>query len=402
MIENPQRIAVVGMACRFPGAPDLEAFWANLRDGVESLTAFSDEMLEAAGIPRSMLNDPRCVKVAPSLGSIAGFDAAFFGYGRREAERLDPQQRLLLECAHEALENAGCVPSRFNGRIGVYVGVGSSGYLEPLIRGLNVVTELETVLGNDKDYAATRLSYKLDLRGPSVTVQTACSTSLVAIHMACQALLAGECDLALAGGAKVRLPQQAAYLYQEGGILSPDGRCRAFDAGANGTAFGSGAGVVALRLLEDAIDAGDAIDAVILGSAINNDGAAKVGYVAPSENGQAEVIAEALAVAGIDAATVGYVEAHGTGTPLGDPIEVAALTSAFRERARGPAACALGSVKTNIGHLETAAGVAGFIKTVLAMKHRCLPPSLNFRNPNPHINFARTPFHVNAVRSEWK
>jgi acyl transferase domain-containing protein/short-subunit dehydrogenase len=401
MKEGPPRVAVVGMACRFPGAADLESFWTNLRDGVESFTRFSDQALEAAGVPRSMLTDPRCVKVAPSLGSVDRFDAAFFGCSAREAERLDPQQRLLLECAHEALEHAGCVPERFRGRIGVYVGTGANGYLEPLIRGVNVVAELESVLGNDKDYAATRLSYKLNLRGPSVTVQTACSTSLVAIHMASQALLAGECDLALAGGAKVRLPQEAAYIYQEGGILSPDGRCRAFDAGANGTTFGSGAGVVALKRLDDAIEAGDLIDAVILGSAVNNDGAAKVGYVAPSEAGQAEVIAEALAVADVDAATITYVEAHGTGTPLGDPIEVAALTRAFRERARGAADCAIGSVKTNIGHLETAAGVAGFIKTVLALKHRCLPASLNFRRPNPHIDFARTPFHVNAERTEW-
>lgn len=401
-MSNPPRIAVVGMAGRFPGASNLDAFWTNLHGGVESLTTFSDDELERGGAPRAMLTDPRCVKVAPSLGPIDRFDAAFFGFNRREAELLDPQQRLLLECAHEALEQAGCVPSRFDGRVGVYVGVGSNGYLDPVVRGINVVTELESALGNDKDYAATRLSYKLGLEGPSVSVQTACSTSLVAIHLACESLLSGACDLALAGGAKVRVPQASAYLYQEGALLSPDGRCRAFDAGANGTAFGSGAGVVAMKRFEDALAAGDVIDAVILGSAINNDGSAKVGYVAPSEDGQAAVIAEALAIAGVDAATIGYVEAHGTGTPLGDPIEIAALTRAFRERATKPAACAIGSVKTNIGHLETAAGVAGFIKTVLALKHRTIPASLNFRQPNPHIDFARTPFRVNAERREWK
>ncbi len=395
------RIAVVGMSGRFPGASDLDTFWDNLREGVESVTSFSDEELEASGILASVRRDPRCVKAAPVLQAIDLFDAGFFGMTVREAERVDPQQRILLECAWEALEQAGWSRARAKGLVGVYVGAGTSGYLDGRMEGMNVVTELENLLGNDKDYTATRLSYKLDLRGPAVTVQTACSTSLVAVHIACQALLAGECDLALAGGVRVRIPQKFGFLYQEGGLLSPDGRCRAFDAAANGTTFGSGAGVVVLKRLDDALADGNVVDAVILGSAVNNDGAAKVGFVAPGVDGQTAVISEALAVAGVDAATIGYVETHGTGTPLGDPIEITALTRAFHQRSKGKASCAIGSLKTSVGHLETAAGIAGFIKTVLALKHRQIPASLNFREPNPHIDFANSPFRVNTELSEW-
>ncbi|MCZ8102377.1 MAG: SDR family oxidoreductase [Burkholderiales bacterium] len=399
-------IAIVGMAGRFPGARDLRTFWANLRDGVESLVDFDDDALRAAGVPDAVLRDPLYVKRGAVLDDVEGFDAELFGFTPRDAAVLDPQHRHFLECAWAALEDAGHMPRDFGGTIGVYAGVGMGSYLafnllpDPaLMASMGLFLVRHT--GNDKDFLATRVSYELDLTGPSVNVQTACSTSLVAVHLAVQALLNGETDMALAGGATIELPHRRGYLYKEGEILSRDGRCRAFDASAGGTVFGSGAGIVVLRRLADALADGDTIRAVIRGSAINNDGASKVGYLAPSVDGQARAIAEALAVADVDPETIGYVEAHGTGTSIGDPIEVAALTQAYRAHTDRRQYCAIGSLKPNIGHLDTAAGVASLIKTVLALEHRQIPPTLHFRTPNPECRFESSPFFVNATLRDW-
>jgi acyl transferase domain-containing protein len=412
MIENApadlvvdSEIAIIGMAGRFPKAPDLEEFWRNLRDGVESIVPLTDEELLASGVVPAVLNNPNYVKACSSLEDVDLFDATFFGMTPREAEIIDPQHRLLLECAWEALEGAGYDSTRCAQAIGVFAGTSISTYLinlfgNPALRAN--VSNFQLFMANDKDHLPTRVSYKLDLHGPSVNVQTACSTSLVAVHFACQSLLNGESDMALAGGASIPIPQRRGYLYQEGNIHSPDGHCRAFDADARGTVGGSGVGVVLLKRLADALADGDVIHAVIKGSAINNDGALKVGYTAPSVDGQAKVIAEALSVAGVRADTVTYVEAHGTGTLLGDPIEIAALTKVFGARSDKKNYCAVGSVKTNIGHLDAAAGVAGLIKTVLALRHRQLPPSLHFKKPNPTIDFAGSPFFVNARLRDWE
>jgi acyl transferase domain-containing protein/NADP-dependent 3-hydroxy acid dehydrogenase YdfG/acyl carrier protein len=402
--DSGREIALVGMAGRFPGARDLHQFWQNLRDGREAVTFFPAEELAAAGVGPELLADPHYVRAASLLEGVELFDAPFFGYTAREAEILDPQQRLFLEQAWAALEDAGCSPSRYEGLIGVYAGVAWNTYL---LSNLTSHPELfgdggfQVFVASDKDFLPTRVSYKLNLRGPSMVVQTSCSTSLVAVHLACLSLLNYECDLALAGGVTVKVPQRQGYLHQEGGLASPDGHCRAFDARAAGTIFGSGIGVVALKRLADARAGGDAIRAVIKGSAVNNDGSLKVSYTAPSVEGQAEVIAAAQAIAGVDPATIGYVEAHGTGTSLGDPIEIAALAKVFREATAARAFCAVGSVKTNVGHLDAAAGVAGLIKTVLALEHRQIPPSLNFAQPNPAIDFAASPFRVNAALCDW-
>ncbi len=397
-------IAVVGMAGRFPGAPDLDRYWANLRDGVESIARLTDADLRAAGVDPALSSRPSYVRARPVLEDIERFDARFFGISAREAALMDPQQRIFLECAWEALESAGCDPTRFPGAIGVYAGATMSTYMVEHLLGSPAAQGwpawFQAVLGNDKDYIATRLAYALDLRGPCLTVQTACSTSLVAVHLACTSLLDGECDLALAGGVTLRLPHRAGYLYEEGALFAPDGHCRAFDAAARGTVFGNGAGVVVLRRLEDAIADGDPIRAVIRGSAVNNDGAVKVGFTAPSEAGQTRVISEALAIAGVDAGSVQYVETHGTGTPLGDPIELAALAAVFRD-VPADHRCAVGSVKTNIGHLESAAGVASLIKTILALEQRQIPPSLHFTAPNPEIDLSRGPLYVNASLRTW-
>ena len=401
-------LAIVGLAGRFPGARDVEELWRNLREGTESVSFFSDEELLALGFPRDLLSDPRCVKARAVLDGVELFDPAFFGYTPREAELMDPQHRFLLECAWEALEHAGHDPAAFSGRVGVFAGASMNSYLLTHLSSayglMHLAGDYQVRIGNRVDNLTTRVSYKLNLKGPSVTVQTACSTSLVAVHMACQSLLNGECDMALAGGVSIFLPQKAAHLHQEGAIASSDGHCRPFDARADGTVGGNGVGVVALRRLADALADGDTIHAVVLGSAINNDGAAKVGYTAPSVEGQSEVIADALAMAGVDARTIGYVEAHGTGTPVGDPIEVTALAEAFAAAgapAGSGARCAIGSVKSNIGHLDVAAGVAGLIKTVQALRHAELPPSLHFESPNPKIDFESTRFHVNSARAPW-
>jgi acyl transferase domain-containing protein/aryl carrier-like protein len=403
--EEPEGIAIVGMAGRFPRARNLDEFWRNLRDGVEAISFFTDDELRAAGVDSALLADPAYVKANAFLEDVELFDASFFGINHREAEIMDPQHRIFLECAWEALENAGYDAGSYQARIGVYAGHGLTSYLlSNLFSNRQSIWALsggQSLLGNDKDYLATRVSYKLNLNGPSLSVQTACSTSLVAVHLACQSLLNGECSMALAGGITISIPQKVGYKYEAGGIMSPDGHCRTFDANAKGTAPGSGVGVVVLKRLEDALAEGDTIHAVIKGSAINNDGSQKAGYTAPSIEGQAAVISEALHMAGVEASTIGYVEAHGTGTVLGDPIEVAALTQAFRTGTQAKQVCAIGSVKTGIGHADTAAGVAGLIKTVLALKNREIPPSLHFQQPNPSIDFENSPFYVNSKLAEW-
>nr|QEO74516.1 Beta-ketoacyl synthase [uncultured bacterium] len=397
-------IAIIGMAGRFPGAANIGEFWQNVSGGVESITFFTDEEAIAAGADPSLVAAPTYVKAGALLEGIELFDATFFGYSHREAELIDPQQRIFLECAHEALEHSGYGADERGGRVGVYAGSGLNTYLLNLASSralLEAFGPIQVLIANDKDFLATRVSYKLNLEGPSLSVQTACSTSLVAVHMACRSLLGGDCDMALAGGVAVNGYMRGGYLYQEGGILSPDGHCRAFDAGAKGTVFGSGVGVVVLKRLEDAIADGDTIHAVIKGSSINNDGASKIGYTAPRAEGQAQVVRAAQLMAEVAPETVTYIEAHGTGTELGDPIELDALTQVFAETTERKNFCAVGSLKTNIGHLDAAAGVSGLIKTVLALKHRVMPPSLNFDSPNPKINFADSPFYVNSRRTAW-
>ncbi len=404
-IDEADGIAIVGMAGRFPGARNIDEFWRNLRNGVEAISLFTEEELRSAGVDSALLNDPSYVRANATLEDTELFDASFFGINHREAEIMDPQHRIFLECAWEALENAGYNADSYQGRIGVYAGHGLTTYLLSNLyshrQSLWALSGTQTFFGNDKDHLSTRVSYKLNLHGPSLSVQTACSTSLVAVHIACQSLLTGECSMALAGGITIWVPQKVGYKYDEGGILSPDGHCRAFDAAAKGTVNGNGVGIVILKRLEDALAEGDTIHAVIKGSAINNDGSQKAGYTAPSIEGQAAVISEAMHMAGVDASTITYVEAHGTGTVMGDPIEVAALTQAFRAGTQAKQFCAIGSVKTGIGHLDTAAGVAGLIKTVLALKNKELPPSLNYQQPNPVIDFANSPFYVNSTLTDW-
>lgn len=404
--ELANAIAVVGMALRVPGASTAEAYWRNLRDGVESITQLGEDDLRAAGVSEGQLADPDYVRAGAFLEGIEQWDAPFFGFNPREASVMDPQHRLFLECAWEAIELAGHRPDRFDGAIGIFAGAGMGSYFWRNVLGhADLVRDTGFFLlrhtGNDKDFLATRVSYCFDLRGPSLTVQTACSTSLVAIHLASQSLLNGECDLALAGGVTIEVPHRQGYVWKEGEILSPDGHCRPFDAAAGGTVFGSGAAVVALRRLEDALASGDTIHAIVRGSAVNNDGSTKVGYLAPSVDGQAAAIAEALAVSGVDADTIGFVEAHGTGTAVGDPIEAAALTQAFRQSTLRRRFCALGSVKSNLGHLDTAAGAAGFIKVVQALRHAAIPPTLHFTDPHPDIDWEAGPFYVNATLQPW-
>ena len=398
-------IAIIGLAGRFPGAATIEAFWSNLVEGVESITFFSAEELRRAGVDPQLLSREDFVPAAPVLDDIDQFDAAFFKIARREAEFMDPQQRILLEVAWETLERAGYAGPSRRGSIGVFTGAGglmSSYLVSPwhFHRRLIGPTGSMQVCGNDKDFVSTRISHKLNLRGPSICVQTACSTSLVAVHLACQSLLAGECEMALAGGVTVRVPHRMGYFHSSQALLSPDGHCRAFDADAKGTLFGSGAGLVLLKPLVQAVADRDHIHAVIRGSAVNNDGNAKLSYWATSADGQAAAAAEALAVAEVDPETIGYVEAHGTGTAMGDPAEIIALTKAFRGTTKRQF-CAISSVKTNLGHLEAAAGIAGLIKAALALEHRTLPPSLHFHRPNPAIAFEKTPFFVNTERRDW-
>ncbi|MEM7049901.1 MAG: amino acid adenylation domain-containing protein [Acidobacteriota bacterium] len=398
-------IAIVGMAGRFPGAPDLSALWRNLAAGVESVEFFDDAELQRAGVAEELRRHPRYVAAGSVLDDIDLFDAGFFGYGPAEAALIDPQQRLLLECSWQALEDAGYDARAFAGAIGVFAGSTLSTYLLHLaLHGgpVSAASAGPAFMGNAPDFLATRVAYKLDLQGPAYTVHTACSTSLVAVHLACQAMLSYETDIALAGGVSLRVPHRVGYLTEEGGITSPDGHTRPFDAAGRGTIFGNGAGMVVLRRLDDALADGDHVLAVIRGSATNNDGAVKVGFTAPSLGSQAAVIAEALAAADVDPRTVSYVEAHGTGTELGDPIEIAALTKAFQRPPGETPYCAVGSIKSNIGHLDAAAGISGLIKTVMMLRQRQIPPSLNFERPNPKIDFAASPFYVNTELRPWE
>ncbi|NRD45991.1 type I polyketide synthase [Corallococcus exiguus] len=400
-----ERIAIVGLSGRFPGAQTLEGFWEMLRRGGDARRVPTDAELDDAGVPQALRAHPQWVRSSYVLEGATEFDAGLFGYSPREAELMDPQQRIFMECAWESLDNAGYDPGRFKGAVAVYASVSLSSYLlRALMRQpdlMDAAGSFGVMLANDKDYVATRVSHRLGLRGPSATVQTACSSSLVALHLACQSLLSGESDMALAGGSSVSFPQTAGYLYQEGMIFSPDGYCRAFDSKANGTVRGAGAAVVVLKRLSDALKDGDTIHGVLLGTAVNNDGAGKVGFTAPSVEGQAAVIAEALAISGVTPDDIQYVEAHATGTPLGDPIEVAALNQAFGGKETGQKRVALGSLKAAIGHLDAAAGIAGVVKTVLAMEHGEIPASPHFQQANPVIDFDAGPFFVPSQPRPW-
>ncbi|MCP5097304.1 MAG: polyketide synthase, partial [Chloroflexi bacterium] len=398
-------IAVVGMDGRFPGANDVSQFWQNLRDGVLSIRPLSTKELDELEIDETTRQDPTYVPVSSAIADYDKFDAPFFDYTPREAEIMDPQQRVFLEACWHALEHAGTDPQQYDGLIGVFAGSTTSNYLiYNLAANRQIFAEVDhgqIDIGNGSDFVATRVSYKLNLRGPSLSIQTACSTSMVAIHLACQSLLNEECDMALAGGVSVHVNHPRGYHFVDGSILSPDGQVRAFDAAANGTVFSGGTGVVVLKRLEDALAQGDSIHAIILGSAISNDGSEKVGYVAPSVNGQAEAIIEAMAMADVDADSIDYVETHGAGTRLGDPIEIRALTKAYRTSTDRIGFCAIGGVKTNIGHLTGAAGVAGFIKTVLSLENKQIPPTLGFSTPNPECFFEQSPFVPNTELKPW-
>ncbi|MBM3807740.1 MAG: amino acid adenylation domain-containing protein [Acidimicrobiia bacterium] len=403
--DQRRDIAIVGLAGRFPGADDLETFWKNLCEGRETLSCFSDEELIEAGIEPELLSDPNYVRVNGVLSDITAFDAAFFGISPAEARVMDPQHRLFLESCWHVLEHAGYGAGAGEDAVGVFAACSHDRYLIynllPHLYTESPHSVYQVMLGNDRDYLASRASYLLNLRGPAVNVQTACSSSLVAVHMACQSILDGDSDLAIAGGVALKVPQRSGYLYSEGMIVSPDGHCRPFDAKANGTTWGSGIGVVLLKSLSRAIEDRDTIYAVVKGSAINNDGSLKVGFTAPGVDGQARVIAAAHQAAGVAPASITYVEAHGTGTPMGDPAEVAALSRAFGSGHQTPY-CALGAVKANIGHLDTAAGIAGLIKTTLALQHRQLPPTVHYATANRDIDFGSSPFFVNDRLRDWQ
>ena len=412
--ESPANaIAVIGMAGRFPGADSVTEFWENLSRGEESVATLSEETLVAAGVSATTLADPAYVRRAALLNGVDEFDAEFFGITPYTAQMMDPQQRLFLQTAWHALEDSGYDPADYDGAIGVFASSTASGYLMDNLmshrdprtlvgEGINVEM-FNLVLLNDKDYLATRVSHELNLRGPSLSVQTACSSSLVAVHLACQSLLSGECDIALTGASAIRIPHQVGYTYEPGAMVSKSGHCRPFDAQADGTIFGSGVAALVLKPLRTALDDGDRIHAVIRGSAINNDGALKMTYAAPAVAGQAEVIAEAHAVAEVDSSTIGFVETHGTGTPLGDPIEIEALRQAFEVsegHRSGP--CVLGSVKSNIGHLDAASGVAGLVKTILCLKNKAIPPTVHYTAPNPELHLTKTPFVVQNTYTQWE
>ncbi|MEM7342692.1 MAG: type I polyketide synthase [Chloroflexota bacterium] len=397
-------VAIVGMSGRFPGATDIDTFWQNLCNGVESITHFAEQHLDPSLDP-DQTKQPNYVKARGIVADADKFDAAFFGFTPKMAEIMDPQQRVCLEVAWSALEDAGYDSENFDGMIGVYAGMANNSYFPSSIFGradvINRVGEFQAMLANEKDYLATRISHQLNLTGPSVGVYTACSTSLVAVVQAFYSLMSFQCDMALAGGVTITAPQASGYLHQEGGIQSSDGHCRPFDAKAEGTVFGDGVGMVVLKRLEDAVADGDRICAIIRGAAMNNDGATKVSYAAPSVDGQAQVIAMAHAQADINPETISYIEAHGTATHLGDPIEIEALTQAFRDQTDKKQFCAIGSVKSNFGHLIAASGVAGLIKTTLALQHKQLPPTLHFEKPNPQIDFENSPFYVNDTLQAW-
>jgi len=419
--EHSNSVAVIGMSGRFPGADTVAQYWQNLVQGVESITFFDPHLSESHQIEAAQWQNPQFVNAGAVLNHIDHFDAQLFGCSGKEAELMDPQHRIFMQCAWEALEDAGYNWQTYPGLVGVYAGAANSQYFRNNLheyhqqtRNSDPVTAMMMELANENDYLATRTSYKLNLSGPSLNIQTACSTSLVAVHMAIQALLSGDTDIALAGGVNIKVPHRTGYLYRDEFVQSQDGHCYAFDERASGTVFGNGAAIVVLKLLNEAIEDSDNIYAVIRGSAINNDGAQKAGFVAPSASGQQAVIEEALSIANVDPRSIGYVETHGTGTKLGDPIEISALSAAYLSTANSSASftpvvknnnqkkCAIGSVKTNIGHLEEAAGVAGLIKVCLALKHQKIPASLNFSTPNTRIDFDNSPFYVNTRLQHWE
>ena len=404
-MTSPESVAIIGLSGRFPRSRNLDEFWRNIRDGVECVSFFSETDLIYAGMDPAALGKPDFVNAGAVLEDLDQFDAFFFGYSPRDAEIMDPQQRVFLEAAFHALEDAAYDPYTYDGLIGVFAGSSMSSYLLDLYADPGLLAQLDdfqVAVGNDKDHLTTQVSYKLNLRGPSMAIQTACSSSMVAVCTACQSLLTYQCDMALAGGVSVDASTNKGYYYQPGGILSPDGHCRVFDATSKGTVVGNGVGIAVLKRLSEAIADGDHIRAVIKGFALNNDGSQKVGYTAPSVDGQAQVIALAQAFAGVAPETIGYVEAHGTGTELGDPIEMAALNQVFRARTNKKQFCGIGSVKSNIGHLDTAAAIASLIKTTLALENKALPPSLHFQKPNPRIDFANSPFYVNTRLADWR
>lgn len=401
---NPNAVAVIGISCRFPGAKNIDEFWHNLKNGIESISYFSEDEVVKSGVDIESAKNPSLVKAFGVLEDTDKFDAEFFGFSPREAELLDPQNRMFLECAWEAIENAAYDTGRIDGRVGVYASSSLSTYLLKNILSnkeqLISVGGISAQLGNDKDHVPTRVSYAMNLKGPSISIGTACSSSLVAVHLACQGLLDYHCDMALAGGVTVRSNQVEGYFYNHEGIGSPDGHCRTFDSNSRGIVSGSGEGAVVLKRLEDAVKDNDNIYAVVLSSAVNNDGSMKVSYTAPGIEGQSEVIAEAHNLADINPENITYVEAHGTATKLGDPIEIAALKKAFGTVDK-KSFCAIGSVKSNFGHLDSAAGIAGFIKTVLSLKNKQIPPSLHFESENPALNIDGSPFYVNNKLTDW-
>jgi len=409
----PNAIAVIGMAARLPGANTVSAFWDNLRRGEESIVTLAEDDLLAEGIPEKSLANHAYVRRAALVDGIDEFDADFFGFTPQVARSTDPQHRLFLQTAWQAIEDAGYDPAEIEGSVGVYATSTTSGYLlhnimsnhDPnVVMGQGITFDMVNLsLQNDKDYLATKVAHAFNLRGPALSVQTACSSALVAVHLACQSILNGECEMALAGGASLRIPHHVGYWYAPGSMVSPTGHCRPFDVRSDGTIFGSGVGVVVLKALQDAVDDGDRIHAVIRGSALNNDGSTKMTYAAPNAAGQADVIAEAQAIAEVDASEVSYVETHGTGTPLGDPIEIEGLRQAFAvsdEPRQGP--CYIGSVKSNIGHLESAAGIASLIKAILCLKHRAIPATLHYTSPNPELHIDNGPFRVRSEYGPWE
>ena len=407
-MRSPRRnsdIAIIGLACRFPGATTPEEYWKNLCEGVESITFFSDQQLVAAGVDPSLVANPNYVKAAPMLPDVETFDASFFGYSPKDAALMDPQHRLFLEVCWEAFENAGYDPAGYPGKVGVLSTGGGivSSYLLAKMRHAEFPGQTASTahINNDKDFLSTRVSFKLNLTGPSFTIQSACSSSLVAVHQACQNLRFDECDMMLAGGSVVRVPQVEGYLGEKRNVHSLDGHCRPFDSVGQGTIFGSGVGVVLLRPLKKALADRDHIFAVIKGTAANNDGSAKISYTAPSLGQQSQAVVEALKVSGVSVDSIGYVECHSTGTAVGDPLEIEALTTAFRKETKRRQYCAIGSVKGNIGHPEQAAGIAGLIKTALVLHHKQIPPSINYETPNPRIDFASSPFYVNTRLLEF-
>lgn len=401
--EGVEPIAIIGMSCRFPDADNINAFWDNLKTGKESVTFFSDEELAASGVDPELINEPSYVKACCIIDNIEMFDADFFGYTEKEAELIDPQQRFFLECAYEALEDSGYVPKEYSGDIGIFGAMKTSGYakvLAPVLKRTGTLESFEAILGTAVDQVCLRVSHALDLKGPSIGVQTACSASIVAAHMACESLRNRECDMAIAGASAIAIPKAQGYLYDKTMITSPDGHCRAFDAETQGTIPGNGVGIVVLKPLADAIEDNDQIYSIIIGSAVNNDGSDKIGYRAPSMDGQTRVIEEALLMSGVNAESIAYVEANGTGTLLGDSIEIEALSRVFRSQTDKKQYCGIGSVKTNIGHLTQAAGVAALIKTAMALKKKEIPPSINCKTPNPKL--VDSPFYLVKEATSWK